>query len=501
MAKYDDEFADWTMPEPSRPRNASLNTEQFPAPKKKAPSKAERDAARQATRRSEAGRIGAMSGVRKRWEQSPEGQARTKDITDLVTEHHNALAAQHPDKLSPIEHTGMSHAQVYQALNVHNEGHGHGDQQLPGFENPQAAPQPPRWEDLGEEHKAKVQRNLAMQGTSVEKMSRDFGAQLDQSVWRAHMAGHHRESTGEPVPFTKHFYDDHPSDAPEPLDRPRDVMRESRAYVEQKTGERVDPAVHTAVVSHVSPNVKFTAGERGARTSPNVEAAEAVFQQHAEGTAPRNMTSGKNRRGITNQSRPANARRAGLMLEQHDQGVPIGQARNAPSASKPEGSTQWGPKTGPFVNSFDPHHPDFLVGDVHTAGGGMFPHLGTTKAVYNDTHPETGQKMTPTQMKDEGIQILRKKSAREEAIERSGTAIPGSDGKKVTFHSAADYAARQAIGARGLGTSVRQPQAMQWGEEQIQRKEKSPRLDVPSHADAYPVNVRHTNPDQFRLFD
>ena len=469
--------------------------------------------------RSERSQIGAATAKRRRWEASPVGQARTRDIVDLATEAHNRLAAQHPDKLRPVDRLRVTPAQIYHLLGVTNEGHGHGSQQLPGFENPHSAPQPPRWEDLPEKVRAKTEHNMRLAGTSIDQMSRDFGAQLDQAIWRAHTAGHHRESTGEPVPFTAHFYGDHPHDAPEPLDRPKDMLRESRQYLAGR-GIHADPSVHVAAVGHTSPNVKFTQGERGNRTSPNIEAAEAVFEQHAEGTPAHLMKSGKNRRGITNQSRPANSRRAGRMLEHVARGEPLATARNFPSASYPQGSSQWGPKTGPFPNSFDSLHPDFLVGDVHTLGGGMLPHHETSKPLRRveggqmARHSDFKDDPRPDKqlMKEEGRRAFQPdKSGREKMIERIGTAVnpkdlPGVEwarGKKITAHSAADYAARMAVEARGLGSSVRRPQASQWGEEQIQRKVASPKLDVPSHEDAYPdprPAAHAVHPGQLRLF-
>lgn len=466
-----------------------------------------------ADKRATSAQIGAATRQRTQWEASPQGQTRTKDIRDLVTEHHNNLL--HERGMAPIQRTGMNRAQIYGAIGVTNEGHGHGDQQLPGFENPHSAPEPPRWEDLPASHRAKTEQNMRLAGTSIGKMKEDFGAQLDQAVWRAHTAGHSRSSTGEPVPFTAHFYGDHPSDAPEPLDRPKDMMRESRAHMAAK-GIHVDPSVQVAVVGHTSPNLKFTQGERGNRSSPNIEAAESVIEQHEAGTPAHAVTSGKNRRGITNQTRPANARRAAKMMEHVDAGGSLATARNTPSSTNPAGSSQWGPKTGPFANSFDSSKPDFLVGDVHTFGGGMLPHLGTTKPIArNDQGLRSRQKaFVDDPRSDHELaaahgerNVFRSdKSGREKGIEKMGTAAPPTmaptlKGKKSTAHSAADFAARQAIAERGLGTSVRRPQASQWGEEQIQRKAASPKLDVPSHEDAYPSTNRHlVNPGQMKLF-
>jgi hypothetical protein len=529
MAAYHRDDTDWS---PQAPKAA-------PVAKAKAPkvkvTKEQAATNRTTAKRKVSAKIGGATKQRKAWEASPTGQARSRDIVDLATEAHNKQAMQHLDKATPSDRLGITRGQAHMMLNVNNPGHGHGEQQLPGMENPHAAPEPARFEDLDPKKQAQVHEKLRQQGTSIPQMAHDFGAQFDQSIWRAHEAGHHEtyehpivhgptepgghttmgsETRTRPVPFTSHFYGEHPDSAPEPLDRPKEMMRESRRHLAAQddlpggqiaADSHTDPMLHTAAIGHVSPNVKFTQGERGARTSPNIEAAEAVFQQHAEGVPSRLMDSGRNRAGKRNQSRPANSVRAGRMIEHVAAGGTLGTARNAPSQSNPKGSSQWGPKTGPFTNSFDAQHPDYLVADVHTGGGGMLPHLGTKKDIRVNADG------TKARMKDfrddprsdkELLQTHRPrdvfypgKSEREKGIESGGV------GSAAPFHSAADYAARQAVSQRGLGSSVRWPQAAQWGEEQIQRKVASPKLDTPSHADAYPPVGHPTVSDsQFKLF-
>lgn len=425
--------------------------------------------------------IGAATKRRRTWEATPEGQARTRDINDLVTEHHNNLLRERG--MPEIGRTQMKKAQIYEAMGVHNEGHGRGEQQLPGFENPHTAPEPPRWEEGSEKNKAKVEHRLRAQGTSLEQMKNDFGAQFDQSIWRAHMAGHRRASTGEPVAFTQHFYGHHPEDSPEPLDRPREMLGESRRNLASQ-GISVDPTVHVGTVGHVSPNTKFTIGERGARQSPNIDTAHSIIEQyHGQGRSPEEVDMGTNPQGVRNQGRPANAIRAALMLEHVAEGGSMGTARNRSSKSQPLGSTQWGPKTGPFANSFDAQHPDFFVADVHSGGGGMLPHQGTYKPWRQNANGSMARteefRDDPRSDKELMEQenpvktFYRDKSEREKSIETSGV------GKSLPFHSAADFAARQAVQERGLGSSVRIPQAAQWGEEQIQR-------GIVSHEEAYP---------------
>jgi hypothetical protein len=489
-----------------------------PAPKAKAPkvklSKEEKAAKVISDKRAVSAAIGKATRQRKAWEASPEGVARTKDIVDLASEHHNAELAKRG--MPTIGRTSLNKAQLYHAMGVTNEGHGYGDQQLPGMENPNSAPEPPRWEDVPKAQKAKTLQNLRLSGTTPEKMKSDFGAEQDQAIWRAHMAGHHDTRTGEPTPFTAHFYGEHPDTAPEPLDRPKEMMRESRRHLAGQ-GVHVDPSVQIAVVGHTSPNLKFTQGERGNRSSPNIEAAESVIKQHDAGVHSSDVVSGTNRRGITNQTRPANARRAARMMEHVDAGQPLATSRNAPSMTNPQGSSQFGPKTGPFTNTFDASKPDYLVSDVHTGGGGFFPHLGTAKPVKRDE--QTGQR---TRLKGfandprsddelaaahgERKAFAMVKSERERAIDRIGTTVPKEHvdpvwkGQKVTFHALADHIARQAVSERGMGTSVRRPQAGQWGEEQLQRGEASPKLDVPHHHEAYPSTKAPVSDSQFRLF-
>jgi hypothetical protein len=124
------------------------------------------------------------------------------------------------------------------------------------------------------------------------------------------------------------------------------------------------------------------------------------------------------------------------------------------------------PKTGPYHNSWLPGTPDFFVSDVHSGGGGMLPHLSTDKPVlrYSTGIPKL----------DKHGKKRYDKSEREKVIE----SVPN-------FHAMADYAARQAMGARGLNR-VRQAQGSQWGEEQIQRTEKDPKTAMAKESDVYP---------------
>jgi hypothetical protein len=138
---------------------------------------------------------------------------------------------------------------------------------------------------------------------------------------------------------------------------------------------------------------------------------------------------------------------------------------------EPLGKSPWrlAPKTGPYANSWSDTHPQFFVSDIHSGGGGGLPHLSSYKGAGED-------------------RAKNEKSERETAIER----IPH-------FHSAMDYAARQAMVVRGL-PSVRETQAAQWGEEQIQRREEATAkgwstAHYPSEETAYPTSRRITKRD------
>lgn len=470
---WDDEWAD----------SSSTTPAPTPAPATRAPrlSQEERDQ-RKATKAKEA-HLETRRAVarRKRWEQTPEGQERSVDIQQA---------------------TGGTHtpAQAYHELGIRHSGMGHGQDTLPGMEDPHTLHTPTRWEDLTPEQQAHGQRELRRRaGTDIPTMSKQFGAQMDQGYLRALSAGH-TDPSGAPTPFTKHFYDDDtPEGAPEPLDRPKKIMTEAA----RKHG--VDLRTMVAATALTSPNVKFTEGPRGARTSPNVAAAESAVIQHHEGVPSYNMThlrdpeTGK----ATSTARPANLRRAGRMLEHVAQGGQMSEARNAPSLSNPEGSSMWNaPKVGPFANSFQSDVPDFFVSDLHSGGGGMVPHLGTEKPFKLDAEgnrirnrefrddPRSDEELEASHRGGAHKVYVKEKSERELAIETPH------------FHSMADYAARQALKARGMGESVRQGQAVQWGEEQIRRKIETPRLDVPSHEMAYPKLGRQfeDHPDHPRLF-
>jgi hypothetical protein len=461
--------------------------------------------AAQAQRAADTGRqIGEAKARRTSWNRSATGRARNRDITDLATaDYRKALSDRGMTteggrlEANPRAKIGMKKSQIYGAMGVSYQGHGYGDQQLPGLESEHAAPEPPRWEDLSEKQQARVHENLAKAGTSVEQMSKDFGAQLDQGHWRAQKVGNISVSTGAPVSHTQHFYDDnHPGDTPSPLyDDPKGRLRDAARVTEQE-GRARPMSVVTAATALTSPNTKFSSElptDRSKMYSPNVETAQsAIHQYDVEQRSPEEISLGVSPRGGSNQGYPVNSQKVGRMLRHIDNGGTVGNFKNPPTVSNPEGRSPFGPKTGPFVNSFDSEHPDYFVADLHSGGGGMLPHLSSEKPARTD---EAGEPIMKARYNPDFGRytdvVERDKSEREKGIAHQG------------FHSAADYAARSALAARGIGqktpsgrvlnVSVRQPQAVQWGEEQLQRKEAEPRMGLPTQERVYP----HLNQEQF----
>lgn len=387
------------------------------------------------------------------WEASPRGQERTRDAV--------AMEADHPVK-------GWTHAQIYyeKGWGQSQVGARHNEPNLPGMEHPDAVATPPRWEDLPHEEQQATHRALAERGTSIDQMGNDFGAQLDQSYERASRHGSD--------PHAQHFYT---------TDAPARVIRDSAAALGIPAG------VHVAMNAFTSPQTKFQQGNR----FPNNETAVSVVKQVQAGVPKEDVvpgfrdpmeihTTGPDKgKPKKNQGYPANTRKAADALEQHLAGVPIQDWKGRIKENRRTGGVDpipeaeqkpmFGPKTGPYHNSWLLSHPDFFVADVHSGGGGMVPHLSSDKPVLR---------------KEDGRQFSNK-SGREEAIER----VPN-------FHSAADFAARQALSKRGLG-SIRQGQAAQWGEEQLQRTEINSKTAMAKAADVFPSRPQD-HPGQGSLF-
>jgi hypothetical protein len=411
--------------------------------------KAEREVRQARERRAEAAKIGHARRRRQAWEQSEEGAARLKDAST----HFGTQAAP---------------AQIYQTRQWGETSKGARwyEQQIPGLENPDAVPQHPRWEDLSPDDQAKTQRALALHaGVDLDFMERSFGAQLDQSYLRAE---EHSKKVphSAAVPYSRDFYTE--PVGPDGKPGPRGVMEQGARETDLTLGQ------YAAVSAITSPNAKFQQGDR----YPNDETAKAAAYQ-ARVQSPIGAAMPRRRDDPSKQSegRPANARKAMDAVQQFDAGVPVSAAVRRikevransetgepgrqeyiedPAQRPPLLDPKTSPKVGPYHNSWLLDTPDYLVSDVHTAGGGLLPHLSYEKPAKLDASGK--ERLSSTG------QVIRDKSEREKVIER----VPN-------FHVAADYAARQAIAKRGL-TSIRQAQASQWGEEGILRKQQDPKL-------------------------
>lgn len=353
---------------------------------------------------------------RQDWEASPVGQARTQgystDSGYTLGQRYRDMYADQPSAPGPR----------------------HYDVQLPGMADPDAAPRPPKWEELPETARQHTMNALKGYGTSIERMTSDVGAQIDQAHMRAAKMGHNAN------PYASHFYEQGSSQ--------RDRIDSSAAEL------GIHPTIHAQLNAFTSPNTKFEMTKKdGTKVYPNDQAARHAVKWVRRGVGPASeMTNDLSKTGEGTkraQGYLTNIRKAGSAVEQYDKGVAPADWR---SASGKDMFSQ-SPKTGPYANSWNDSHPQFTVSDVHTGGGGFLPHLSSWKGTSG------------------------KKSGREQAIEST-----------PFFHSAADYAMRQAMTARGL-SSVRQTQAGQWGEEQLQRSEGGMR-GGPTEAQAYPARPK-----------
>lgn len=372
---------------------------------------------------------------RSEWEATPAGQARTQNAQDLL------------GTKAPL-------ALIYAEMGWNKQtgiGPKHYDVQLPGMGDPMSAPRPARWEELPKETRMHAERQMSQYGTSIDQMTNDFGAQVDQAHYRA-------ARNGADLPYATDFYS-----SGEPAQVVKDSAKELGIPVQ----------VHVLMNALTSPNTKFSQDTSEGRKYPNNEAAVHVVKHVQSGGTPgyvpqteHDPETGEILR--KHQGYGTNLAKAGRAYSQWESGGKTpSEWRNKPSKANPDGSGMIGPKTGPYANSFSDSHPQFFVSDVHSGGGGMLPHLSSDKPL----------------VASEGGVEKRAKSEREVGISRIRH-----------FHAAADYAARQAMQARGLG-SVRDTQAAQWGEEQIQRQLKG----GPTEDSAY-QRTRQEIPGQGSLF-
>jgi len=415
----------------------------------------------------EQGRVITARQGRTDWEASPEGQARTTDISAHMKATHGITATpgQIYDDLRRAGHP----------LGQHNVGPTHYDVQLPGMADPNAAPRPPKWEELSPEQREHTNRHLAMRGTSLEQMATDLGAQHDQAIIRAAGQGGQDLGTGgnltpTPHPYASDFYS---------VGEPRQVMEKSAKEI------GMPMTVYAQMNAFTSPNTKFSATLKSGETVyPNEMAAKHSVLHARQGGDPAELRTSTEARELRKtgtaepwdtrkaQGYPANMEKTAQATYQFEAGIapadwktgegagPMGDRmrRNPKDELVPAGNSPWrnSPKTGPYANSWSDSHPQYFVSDVHSGGGGAVPHLGIAK----------------------GSGDTKDKSEREKAIE----SVP-------YFHAAADFAGRKAMAQRGL-RSTRDFQAGQWGEEQIQRREDADRRgaspgNLPTEAEAY----------------
>jgi hypothetical protein len=320
---------------------------------------------------------------------------------------------------------------------------------------------------------------LAERGTSVEQMGKDFGAQLDQAYLRAEQF--RPEVRESQVLDAQHSGAAIPSYGMHPYGMDFYSTGEPRKVIDESAKELGIPQpVHAVMNSLTSPQTKFQQIHKTGEVSyPNNDVAmHAVRHAQAGGTYEdvSNQITGTEKR---HQGFKTNLRKAVRATEQHMEGVSPSDWRGVPSKSNPEGSSLWenAPKTGPYANSFSDTHPQFVVGDVHTGGGGGVPHLSSDKPVLRDAEGNP-------RLNKEGREI-RDKSEREKAI----ADVP-------FYHSAMDYAVRQEMIKRNLG-SVRDTQGAEWGEEQLSRNLKS----GPKEHQVYKrQDVFHQQAQQGKLF-
>jgi hypothetical protein len=400
--------------------------------------------------RSRSSTISAATKKRKKWEQSEEGKSRLKNASDLARNVDGSQGVNMP--------VGM----VYELLGFNDSnraGPAWYDQQLPGMADPNAAPRPPRWDELTPEQQSHTVEALRRHGTSIDQMSSDFGAQLDQAHMRA------RENKAD-HPFSEMFY--------EPGSLQREAMRKSASEA------NLPVPIYATTHGMTSPNTKFQsrrgAGhpQAGETYFPNDETALHVKRQVDMGIPSQQVTNDLSVTGMgpgRAQGYVSNMRKAALSLEQFNAGINPADWRTESG----KGFFDDSPKAGPYANTWSSDsHPEYFVSDVHSGGGGMLPHLSSEKPVKLDENknPILGEDGKPQ----------RDKSERERAI----ASIP-------YFHAASDHAARMALSQRNL-SSLRRGQAAEWGEEQIQR-------GLVKESEVYPSKKSSVlNPNQLSLF-
>lgn len=422
---------------------------------------------RKAVRQEVAARETATS-TRRRQKFEKANPERFRDVVDYATEQHNKVARERPElglKQSArveiprhvlYEHHGFNDAYTPTTqerdpgdplahLGPRQVLPGLHDRQLPGLEDPGAAKQSERWEDIHPKRQARILAAVKQKtGHTMESLHRTFGAQVDQAHVRAHRAGYDK-------PYGIDFYS-------------TGSLAQAVHRTAKETGE--DISTIAAMHAHNSPNTPAVTGEgTGHERFPQDEMARAAIAHVKAGgdpqRTPRPPQGGMGYQTNLNKSAAAYeyVRSGGTMAE----------------------FGGMGPKTGDYANSFIPGTPHRLVSDLHTGGGGFHPHLGYDKPVIHDTE---GQPMMKTVINHKGEEVekpRRAKSEREMAIETSG------------IHALHDHVARNVAAARGI-SRLEEMQAAQWSEERIQRPDLR---HVPlTHETAYPAK-QHLVGSQF----
>lgn len=350
---------------------------------------------------------------------------------------------------------GLSPATLYRAHGIEETTslHSAGQQELPGMasvkaaretgllggENspqhqsrtlPDLAPAPPRWEDMGPKQQGNTLKRAREFGVTPQSMHASLGAQVDQAHLRAQGQG--------ATPYAAHFYAGGDPSRPSTPDamQPRDVLLQSA-----KTNN-VDFSTQAVTNGITSPKSKFSmrSSKTGRTVYPNDQAASFAIHAVQQGVPPAQVDPSGH--GII--ALHSNVKRAAGAVMQRLQGRSMEDLRN------PGGSSPFGPKTGPYTNSWtDPHgSSQFFVSDVHSGGGGMAPHLSHESPYMRD---ESGGFKLSAKGK-----MKRAPSEREKYLD-----IPG-------IHALHDHVARSVMHERGL-QSLSGMQATQWGEEQAGR--------------------------------
>lgn len=416
-------------------------------------------------------------------------------VAGAATKRRQAFEAGDPARMATVsdqqfsEHKTFGEAGVSPRLAYRMQGyhelepptpHPHGQQELPGMTSvhtaresgvlstsntpahqsrtlPDLAPAPKRWHEMSADEQNHTLALARQHGVTPESMHRSLGAQLDQSYARA--SGHGM------TPYASHFYSgDDPSRPSTPADmQPREVLKRSAR------GNNTDFSTQVMANAITSPKAKFR--QVGATTGevhyPNDEAANVAIQGAMAGMKHVDKPPGM-------QVMQGNIDRATHAVHQRIEGRALEDIRN-PGGKKGPGGSPFGPKTGPYANSFlDPHgSSQFFVSDVHSGGAGMAPHI-PHEGPFKRT--ETGEiHLSP------GGRPVRGKSQREHYLETPG------------IHALHDHVAQQVMHERGLN-SLSGVQAAQWGEEQVSRAEidrGARKVTLVSEGDAYRKQPMH----------